>query len=40
METLGEEVCRRVMAYAGVQLEWEIRRVGEPADSGLSEVTV
>ena len=40
LETLGEEVCRRVMAYAGVQLEWEIRRVGEPADSGLSEVTV
>jgi len=40
LETLGEEVCRRVMENAGVQLEWEIRRVGEPADSGLSEVMV
>ena len=39
LETLGEEVRRRVMAYTGVQLEWEIQRVGEPADSVLSEVT-
>ena len=40
LETLGEEVCRRVMAHAGVQLEWEIQRVGEPAESGLGKVAV
>ncbi len=29
LEALGEEVRRRVLAHSGVQLEWEIRRVGE-----------
>jgi UDP-N-acetylmuramate dehydrogenase len=39
LEGLGEEVRRRVMAHAGIELEWEIRRVGKPAGAGLSEVT-
>jgi UDP-N-acetylmuramate dehydrogenase len=29
IETLGEEVRRRVMEKSGVRLEWEIRRIGE-----------
>jgi UDP-N-acetylmuramate dehydrogenase len=29
IETLGEEVRRRVMEKTGVRLEWEIRRIGE-----------
>jgi UDP-N-acetylmuramate dehydrogenase len=31
IETLGEEVRRRVREQSGVQLEWEIRRIGEKA---------
>ncbi|MCC7015741.1 MAG: UDP-N-acetylmuramate dehydrogenase [Rhodospirillales bacterium] len=31
LEQLGEDVRRRVKAAAGVELEWEIRRVGVPA---------
>jgi len=31
IEALGEEVRRRVLEKTGVQLEWEIRRIGEPA---------
>ncbi|MEZ5826038.1 MAG: UDP-N-acetylmuramate dehydrogenase [Geminicoccaceae bacterium] len=31
IEALGEEVRRRVFDRSGVQLEWEIIRVGEPA---------
>ena len=30
LEMLGEEIRRRVMAKTGIQLEWEIRRVGQP----------
>jgi len=30
IEALGEEVRARVKAQSGVELEWEIRRVGEP----------
>ncbi len=30
IERLGEEVRRRVQAATGVQLEWEIRRIGVP----------
>jgi UDP-N-acetylmuramate dehydrogenase len=30
IEALGEEVRRRVLADSGVQLEWEIQRVGAP----------
>jgi UDP-N-acetylmuramate dehydrogenase len=32
LEQLGEEVRRRVRATSGVELEWEIRRIGVPAD--------
>lgn len=31
IEALGDEVRRRVLEKAGVQLEWEIRRIGAPA---------
>lgn len=31
IEALGEEVRRRVRAHSGVELQWEIQRVGEPA---------
>ena len=31
IESLGEEVRRRVLAHSGVRLEWEIRRIGEGA---------
>ncbi len=31
LETLGEEVRRRVFETSGVSLRWEIRRIGEPA---------
>ncbi|MHC0054099.1 UDP-N-acetylmuramate dehydrogenase [Actibacterium sp. D379-3] len=33
LETLGEEVRKRVFQNSGIQLEWEIMRVGEPASS-------
>ena len=33
LEALGEEVRRRVRESCGVDLEWEIRRIGEPADN-------
>ncbi|MBM3486653.1 MAG: UDP-N-acetylmuramate dehydrogenase [Alphaproteobacteria bacterium] len=32
LEALGEEVRRRVRDHAGVELEWEIRRIGDPAE--------
>jgi len=31
IETLGEEIRRRVKAKSGVTLEWEIRRIGRPS---------
>ncbi|MGC8202950.1 FAD-binding protein, partial [Aliiroseovarius sp. PTFE2010] len=31
LEKLGEEVRKRVFQNAGIRLEWEIKRVGEPA---------
>jgi UDP-N-acetylmuramate dehydrogenase len=31
IENLGEEVRRRVLEMSGVELEWEIKRIGEPA---------
>ncbi len=31
LEALGEEVRRRVLATTGVDLQWEIRRIGVPA---------
>ncbi len=38
LEGLGEEVRRRVMAATGVDLRWEIRRVGVAADTVPREV--
>ncbi len=32
LEALGEDVRKRVFQNAGITLEWEIMRVGEPAD--------
>lgn len=29
LETLAEEVRRRVLEKSGIELEWEIRRIGE-----------
>src|SRR4051812_19261997 len=40
IEALGEEVKRRVRAHSGIDLEWEIQRVGmfaDDADQGVSE---
>jgi len=34
LENLGEEVRRRVKEQSGVELEWEIRRLGLPASDG------
>jgi UDP-N-acetylmuramate dehydrogenase len=31
LEALGEDVRRRVFAASGILLDWEIRRIGEPA---------
>jgi len=36
LEALGEEVRRRVFAATGVRLEWEIDRIGIPAEPRLS----
>jgi UDP-N-acetylmuramate dehydrogenase len=35
IEALGEEVRRRVKANSGIELEWEIQRVGRPAAANL-----
>ncbi|MEX0807926.1 MAG: UDP-N-acetylmuramate dehydrogenase [Dongiaceae bacterium] len=37
LEALGEEVRRRVRAQAGIELEWEIRRIGVPAAGHSAE---
>jgi UDP-N-acetylmuramate dehydrogenase len=37
LEQLGEEVRRRVQAASGVELKWEIRRIGRPVDGHRSE---
>jgi UDP-N-acetylmuramate dehydrogenase len=34
IEALGEEVRRRVREMSGVELEWEIKRVGRPGADG------
>ena len=34
LEMLGEEVRRRVRETSGVELRWEIRRIGEPLPAG------
>lgn len=35
IETLGEEVRRRVKATSGVDLRWEIKRIGKPAPQAV-----
>jgi UDP-N-acetylmuramate dehydrogenase len=40
IETLGEEVRRRVMQETGVKLQWEIHRIGINTLSPLKEVTL
>jgi len=37
LEALGEELRRRVRATCGVQLEWEIKRLGLPSDQRSGE---
>ena len=37
LEGLGEEVRRRVKETSGVELRWEIRRIGEPASNEEGE---
>lgn len=37
IEALGEEVRRRVKDKSGVELEWEIQRVGMFADDAKAE---
>lgn len=39
IETLGEEVRRRVKEASGIELDWEIRRLGAPNETVLREVT-
>ena len=34
IEALGEEIRRRVRENSGVELEWEIRRIGDPLEGG------
>lgn len=38
IESLGEEVRRRVFEKSGVKLRWEIRRLGVPLETKLAEV--
>jgi UDP-N-acetylmuramate dehydrogenase len=35
IETLGETVRRRVLDTSGVDLDWEIKRIGVPADGAV-----
>lgn len=35
LENLGEEVRRRVADQCGIQLRWEIRRIGDPVRGGV-----
>jgi UDP-N-acetylmuramate dehydrogenase len=34
LESLGEEVRRRVLAHSGIDLQWEIKRIGIPDGGG------
>ena len=34
LETLGEEVRRRVFETSGIELRWEVRRIGTPLQEG------
>ena len=37
IEELGEEVRRRVKAHSGIDLDWEIQRVGSPHQAGAHD---
>ncbi len=37
LENLGKEVRRRVYEDCGIQLRWEIRRIGAPAPEGIKQ---
>ena len=37
LEGLGEEVRERVFHRSGIRLEWEVKRVGEPAPEANDE---
>lgn len=37
LEALGEEVRKRVLATTGVELRWEIERIGEPVTRDIKE---
>jgi UDP-N-acetylmuramate dehydrogenase len=37
IEALGEEVRRRVKENSGIELRWEIRRLGEPASDAMQQ---
>lgn len=39
LEMLGEEVRKKVYENSGIQLEWEIMRVGEPGREGGNKIT-
>ena len=39
IETLGEDVRRRVKEDSGIDLHWEIRRLGVPNETVLREVS-
>jgi len=39
LESLGEEVRRRVMERFGIQLEWEIHIIGDTVSAEINEVT-
>jgi hypothetical protein len=36
LETLGDEVRKRVKDHSGIILEWEIRRIGVELKGGVS----
>lgn len=38
LEALGEEVRKRVLRHSGIQLQWEVRRVGDPGQDPGSDV--
>ncbi|MEC8836709.1 MAG: UDP-N-acetylmuramate dehydrogenase [Pseudomonadota bacterium] len=37
LEGLGDEVRERVRVHSGIELEWEIRRIGRPGDATVGE---
>jgi UDP-N-acetylmuramate dehydrogenase len=39
LETLGEQVRARVRAASGIELEWEIRRIGRSGPAAVIPAT-